>query len=179
MTEYLIVDHLSRKDIRYLFSRIEVDPITHCWNWIGASLGEYGLVHLHSQRELAHRLIYAWIAEPIPKGKGQNILQLDHITCDNKKCCNPAHLRLVLPRFNVLRSNSITAINARKTHCIHGHPLPTETRDIGGRRIGRDCKVCRLARQKAKRNGPRREELLARCRQLRAIKRAKSVILPT
>lgn len=141
MTEYLVVDHLSRKDIGRIFAKIKVDPVTGCWEWIGAlNTYGYGEVWFRGGMEQSHRLLYAWIVGPIPKGVGPDIPNLDHIICDNPPCCNPAHLDLTLPKDNLSHSNSASAVNARKTHCIRGHLLPTESNRSNGK--GRKCKIC-------------------------------------
>lgn len=82
-----------------------------------------------------HRIIYEALHGPIPDG-----LQIDHL-CRNKVCCNPHHLEPVTARENILRSNGQGAVNARKTHCIHGHPLEGDNLVIGldG---ARRCLVC-------------------------------------
>jgi hypothetical protein len=69
---------------------------------------------------------------------------LDHIVCDSPKCCNPVHLRLVPIVENLRRTNSVSAINRRKTHCIHGHLLTAEPNRSGG--YGRTCKTCDVKR---------------------------------
>lgn len=139
--EYLEV-YLTRKDIRRLFAKIEVDPVTHCWNWIGAlNTYGYGEFWINGGMEQAHRLVYAWACGPIPKGVGPKIRNLDHLVCDNPKCCNPAHMILTLPRDNNVRGNSISAVNLKKTHCKRGHLLPTFINRKDGK--GRQCEICR------------------------------------
>lgn len=58
---------------------------------------------------------------------------------------NVAHLELVDHRTNTLRSTGPTALNARKTACIHGHPFTpenTRVRTDGSRR----CITCERVR---------------------------------
>ena len=40
-----------------------------------------------------------------------------------KDCVHPDHLEPVTNRENILRGKAVSARNARKTHCIHGHPF--------------------------------------------------------
>lgn len=170
--EYLIIEHLSIKEIGCVFSHIKVTA-TGCWEWQAGRSGKYGKVKFRQRTELAHRLLYAWTVEPIPKRvKGEKTPQLDHLVCDNPICCNPSHVKLVAPRDNSLRSPYAPAgINARKTHCPKGHPLPAS----------RDCLQCHRdryhnespeQRERRKRrvaadyqrykNGPNRETFLRR-----------------
>lgn len=83
----------------------------------------------------AHRLTWRLLVGDIPDG-----LEVDHL-CRVRACCNPAHLELVTHRENTLRGNTVTAINAAKTHCVHGHPFSEENtirRNDGGRK----CRAC-------------------------------------
>ena len=143
-TKYLTVE-LTTKDIERIFAKINIDPddpLGKCWTWKGARTWYgYGVVWFHGRQEQAHRLMYAWLREPIPQGFRRDIQLLDHIVCDNPSCCNPFHLRLVLPVENILRTNSISSVNRRKTHCKRGHLLPTEPNRKDG--SGRTCLICK------------------------------------
>ena len=83
---------------------------------------------------------------------------LDHFECDNKACANPTHVRLVTQRENILRSDSLQALNAAKTHCHRGHEFTPE--NIYERPDGRECRACMaenyLTRDKDKHNEARR-----------------------
>lgn len=174
-TSYFTVPRPDRHAMRRLFSKINVDPRTGCWNWTAAvNHGGYGKVTYAYNDTTAHRVMYAWLVGPIARG-GKEVL--DHVVCNNRRCCNPAHLVKTTSCANVLRSETgPCAVNARKTHCKRGHLLPL-TRNRNGSRV---CGVCQAAhgrqryqehraevlkRQKvtqvARMNGPRREELLA------------------
>lgn len=139
---YLEVSHLSIRHIKRIFGKIEVNPFTGCWEWTGRRTADgcYGRVVYNRRSELAHRLMYAWLVERIPRGIGKEIPQLDHAVCDNPPCCNPAHLKLVSGRENSLRSSSFVSTNARKVICKRGHLLPAEKNDKQGKK--RYCKRC-------------------------------------
>lgn len=87
----------------------------------------------------AHRFIYEALVGPIPEGH-----DLDHRcaeTNDIRACVNPWHTKPATTRENVLRGRGPCAANARKTHCVHSHPLSGEnlvTNTAGERR----CRTC-------------------------------------
>lgn len=89
------------------------------------------------KRVLAHRLSWLLTNGPIPDG-----LQLDHV-CRVKLCVRPElpHLEPVTRRENILRGESPMAVNARKTHCVHGHEYTPENTVIDG--MYRRCRQCR------------------------------------
>ena len=65
-----------------------------CWTWTGPldSRG-YGHLRWDGKNKRAHRLAYELTYGPIPAGDGFHGTVVMH-SCDNKKCCNPAHLAL-------------------------------------------------------------------------------------
>lgn len=93
-----------------------------CWLFTGSldkdGYGLIGVKGLGTQR--VHRLAYTVLRGPIPVG-----MEIDHL-CRVRNCMNPAHLEAVTRRVNSLRSESFAAVNARKTHCIHGHEFTPE-----------------------------------------------------
>lgn len=132
---------LSAKDVGRIFSKISIDKKTGCWNWKGAlNTYGYGETWFNRRMEVTHRLMYAWLVTPIPQGVGSSILILDHFVCENRACCNPQHLRLTSTKENLRRTNSVSAVNRRKTHCIREHLLPTTPNRPSG--YGRTCKIC-------------------------------------
>lgn len=107
-----------------------------CWRWSQYrdrdGYGRFGRGHL------AHREAYKALVGPIPQG-----LTLDHL-CRNRDCVNPAHLEPVTIGENLLRGESFQGVNARKTHCINGHPFDeTNTRVATDFRTGRPTRECR------------------------------------
>ncbi len=114
---------------------------TSCWGWTGAA-NPLGYCRLYWPRAggkakaiYAHRAAYVLYRGLIPKA-----FTIDHL-CRNRSCVNPAHLEAVPRGTNVLRGEGPVAQNARKTHCIHGHPFDTENtyRHQGKRH----CATCR------------------------------------
>ena len=64
------------------WSRIKIGEPDQCWPWTGAKRRGYGVYEGIS----THRIAYTLAKGPIPPG-----LMIRH-TCDNRPCCNPAHL---------------------------------------------------------------------------------------
>ena len=126
-----------------------VDRSGECWLWTGAILNNgYGRFSRGAKRDgfvSAHRWSYEFYRGPIPQG-----LQIDHL-CRVRHCVNPAHMEPVSAQVNVLRGEGITAVNAVKTHCIHGHELSgTNLYVTGGHR---QCRACKNQWQTAHRQG--------------------------
>ena len=135
-----------------LHSEFEVDPRERflrlvektdtCWLWLGSKIQStptadfYGRCKMPGTKKTtgAHRVAYTLWKGQIPEG-----LTIDHM-CRNTLCVNPAHLRAVTHRVNILASDNPPAKNARKTHCPKGHEYDEEnTRFFRGYRYCRTC----------------------------------------
>lgn len=145
---HLIIGHVSRRELRQLFSKITVSSDlqwrnTPCWIWTAyTTKGGYGQLTWRGKPTRTHRVIYAWIIAPIPFGPpSQNgkLPEVDHL-CRNRACCNPLHLDLVSRPENARRSPLTTA---GRTHCKYGHEFtPENTYTTGPKRNQRACKQC-------------------------------------
>ena len=115
------------------------EPNTGCWLWeAGTNHDGYGQFRSGGERVLAHRYAYVRWVGPIPDG-----LQLDHL-CRVPPCVNPEHLEPVTCRENLLRGETAAALNAAKTHCVHGHEFTPESTYVCPNGW-RQCRVCRAA----------------------------------
>jgi len=133
---------LTNKEKERIFSKISINEKNGCWIWTAANNRGYGVFNLRGNVIRIHRLLYTVYIGELPKYDGINVL--DHVICNNPSCCNPSHVKLVKQSFNILRSNSASGINLRKTHCIHGHKLPKPTEQYGTNgKLGRRCIICR------------------------------------
>ena len=122
-----------------------IDAEGDCWLWIG-QIDPNGYGRLSGQ--LAHRRVYEALVGPIQQG-----LELDHL-CRVRHCVNPDHAEPVSGRLNRLRSFG-WGMNARKTHCINGHPFDEANTYMVGRM--RQCRACNrkaVARYAARRRTP-------------------------
>ena len=122
----------------------KVEKTDGCWLWKGfKNYGGYGVIHAYKGKNfLAHRVSYELHKGKIPKEK-----YIDHL-CRNRACVNPNHIELVTFKENILRGESFSAINAKKTHCPQGHEYSKENTIIhhahGGK--GRYCQKCQRAK---------------------------------
>ena len=108
-----------------------------CHEWNGhVTKNGYGLTYCNKKTCYVHRLVYEYYFGSIPTG-----FQIDHL-CKNRKCMNPNHLEAVTQKENILRSDGITAIQSRQTHCVHGHPLSGDNLYVSPKKH-RSCKTCR------------------------------------
>lgn len=131
---------------RRFWSYVDITSPDNCWLWQGClNRDGYGVFVTPSCTSgLAHRFAYELFREPIPDG-----LETDHL-CRVRRCCNPAHMEAVSHKENNIRGNTLTAINAKKTHCIRGHPYDAENTYIT-KNGSRNCRTCHRAQYEAKR----------------------------
>lgn len=135
----LNLDYLRRDD--YFWSRVGFDHETGCWPWT-LSVGSHGYGNAYDgvTVRVPHRC--AW---ELVYGRILNGLTVDHL-CRNRRCCNPAHLRLLTNEANA-KDNG----NARKTHCPRGHEYDDENTYVSPVSGHRACRTCSNASNKRRR----------------------------
>lgn len=120
----------------------KVDKSGECWTWTGATNhAGYGRRYFRGRNIMAHRVAYILTQGPIADG-----MQIDHL-CRVRLCVNPAHLEAVTQHENIMRSESWSAINARKSSCVNGHEFTAENIYERPDRPGRQCRTCVRERQ--------------------------------
>lgn len=103
-----------------------------CWPW-SRSVGSHGYGQTWDgiTVRLAHRVAWSLTHGPIPEG-----MTVDHI-CRNRRCCNPAHLRILTNLDNATDNGQ-----GRKTHCPKGHPYSGDNLYVQPSNGSRHCRTC-------------------------------------
>jgi hypothetical protein len=123
--------------LQRFWSRVKI--VDDCWEWQGGiKCDGYGSFYWEKKQYPSHRVAYEIMVGDVPQG-----LELDHL-CKNRKCCNPEHLEAVTHKQNLLRGDTIVAINSKKTHCPQGHPYFGENLLI--KQGSRHCRKCHNGR---------------------------------
>lgn len=142
-----------RPALERFMEKVCVDPETGCWNW-SACLDKDGYgrfsVGPKGKSVLAHRWSYEHFVGELRVG-----LTIEHL-CNNRRCVNPKHLAQVGLKVNLHASEiALPAVNARKTHCKHGHRFDEANTYRWSR--GRTCRECTRMRQREYRERQRRK----------------------
>ena len=125
---------LTARELERFWKKVRKLP-NGCWEWTGnLDRWGYGFFWLRGENQHAHRIAYRAFVGAITKAT------LDHL-CRNRACVNPSHLEPATQQENNLRGNSVSGVNARKTHCPKGHPyVPVAPEQYSGKT--RLCKIC-------------------------------------
>lgn len=109
----------------FFWTRVQVGGADECWPCLNKPKPTgYCSVSVDNHTRAAHRVAYELARGPIPAG-----LIVRH-TCDNRRCCNPAHLLL-----GTHADNSADLVrrgrHPRKSGALHGeaHPNARLTRE--------------------------------------------------
>lgn len=134
---------------RKRFHRQYQVSINGCWLWTsGIADNGYGKFRVGDCTMGAHKWSYEDRHGEVPEG-----MHLDHL-CRVRHCVNPDHLEVVTPKVNTYRGISFSAVNAAKTHCIHGHEFTPENTHVYvyKGKPHRSCRRCRVDAAKRRRN---------------------------
>lgn len=89
-------DQRKTKTAEQFWTRVAIGAPSDCWEWTSTKdTHGYGQIKWHGEMRLAHRL-----ALSLTDGDWESRLLVRH-TCDNKPCCNPAHLQRGTHRDNM------------------------------------------------------------------------------
>jgi hypothetical protein len=123
---------LKDSPIDRLLSKVLCDVQTRCWNFVGGhTVGGYGVIVTTPQREeRAHRVAYRELVGPIPD---RAVL---HHTCENTRCCNPAHLQPSDIGVHVAHHKA----QAQRDECPKGHALTDD--NLVPSRLRRGARIC-------------------------------------
>lgn len=85
-----------RPAIERFLEKVNKNTPGDCWEWQGYRLPSgYGTFSVNGTKRLVHRYSYEFHVGPIPDG-----VEVCH-SCDNPRCCNPAHLFLGTQEANM------------------------------------------------------------------------------
>lgn len=129
-----------------LWRRVQIGGPDDCWLWLGGTNGSgYGVIGRGSKaagQTYVHRVAWELERGAIPDG-----LEVDHL-CRTRGCVNVRHLALVTHAENNRRGLTVSAVNARKTHCPAGHPYDeANTYRPPGAPNSRMCRACMAIRE--------------------------------
>ena len=98
------------------WSKVQKGGSDDCWPYVGATSCGYGHVSFQRKTWRAHRLAFALTHGGIPKNEAQHHGTVIMHTCDNRRCCNPAHL------VAATQGENLADMRAKGREGYHGLP---------------------------------------------------------
>lgn len=137
---------MRRNHAKRVMDRVDVRGPDECWPWTGRTRqwDGRGKVRWLGKSTASSKAVWSIWARITPPRH----LFVCH-SCNNPKCCNPAHLYLATHAENQQYAvESGTQTNTRKTHCPQGHPYSGDNLVLEkrGDRTTRKCRICKTAR---------------------------------
>lgn len=133
------------KDVERFIAFVRPQP-NGCWLWEGKQDRKgYAAFWFDGKTGRAARFAYGAFRRPLTADE-----EPDHL-CRVTSCVNPDHLEAVDRRTNLLRGTSPIAVNAKKTHCKHGHVFDEKNTGVVNRNgyKHRVCRACARVRASA------------------------------
>lgn len=124
-----------------LWGKVDRRGADECWPWIGTGSKGYGLMYVAGKTLKAHRLAYC-LGHGVDMPPSAVVIRHK---CDNRGCCNPAHLEPGSAQDNIQDMIDRRRHWAHKIDtCAAGHPL--DGKQMGG---FRRCSECQRAANRA------------------------------
>lgn len=145
------IEPRSEKDQARFWAKVALPNDNGCMLWLAwRQSNGYGRFFLGGRVVFAHHYSHVLAHGRIPVGA-----VVDH-SCGNPSCVAPLHLEAVTQRENLLRGETVTADQIRRTHCPRGHPYDeANTYTRHGSRTGRNCRACGRANTARRRKAQR------------------------
>ena len=122
---------LTESEASRFWSKVDADGDSECWRWKAGKNGHgYGVFKIRGRHLGAHRIAYQERRGEIPEG----MLICHH--CDNRSCCNPAHLFVGTPDDNAKDRDSKG--RGGRAGVLRPHQVRAIRRALSGGTTGRE-----------------------------------------
>jgi len=119
------VKQIVGSDEERFWSKVDRRSPNECWPWMAKSrISGYGVITMGGRlgrHKLAHRVAWEFTNGPIPSGEGYHGTVVMH-ECDNRLCCNPAHMKLGTQLDNVRDMDGKGRASRGNSPVGRGHP---------------------------------------------------------
>ena len=84
---------------RRFWSKVDIKSKDECWTWLGGKQSSgYGTISLGGRQSILAHQVALWLDSGTIVPKGMDTLH----SCDNRLCCNPAHLSIGTRKDNMV-----------------------------------------------------------------------------